>query len=756
MSTSPTLLDGYPVVCHKSDHSAINYKLNGIPQTMRSDVASQYSTIYQGAIKAYTQEATDNGTHPENPVINKLAQDHARKHANAYLSNVVKMVKGYASTGDFVDSKDRFRLEFLMLWEQHAPDAELLDTEQRGELDSDTAKALKRQRRERWQAVRAFCNKEAVTFPSSGSQDSSTGNGAKFNRLVNRDWITKQFSKRSKKGEQHRARCACRIGKHADQAITEEALQDWLQSQRDSIQYMQDTVFISTEDDEVDMMTVYNSSNANPKNRKTKVITLLTGLVNFAEDNGYQFVMITPTAASEHHPAPRQNASGEWALNPKFNTKWQVKYTHNHLNEIFKRVASALDREGVDFFALKGVEAHKDGTPHHHYGFFYKGATLKQIKDIFNWYYREYDQIVKDFHQKGDHKQRNKITLQQGLILRQHLKDTQPGALTRRVNYKVFDPKGDATLTTYIIKDVLGYVVKDVREEGDTDTPETKEQKAKREKQERGAAWASLHGINQFSLIRINASIGIWDELRRIHEPVAGSTQLEAERLACCGTFGTEAHDNPDTRQNPDFCRFMELRRNPVDDCEPVNLTTENEYESDGETLALGSFGDTLERVTGVESKSEGLTVETRPIRWRAVNVPTLLDAMVKHESPPMEPGQFNPDTTDELRALYADLLETARKEKTLHQFGRAVYNWPESPRVGESFEDRARPGVTWEIRNNRTKSPPGDESPGLTEKIPINPEIDLNRAADSDLKQNLPTITGNPASVETLQGVFA
>ncbi len=723
---------------------------------MRSQVCNQYSALYQEAAKNYRHQASDNGTHPDNPVINKLAIDHARQHANAYLTNVVKMVKGCASTGDFMDSKDRLRLEFLMLWEQNTPDTELLEAEQRGELDSDTAKALKRQRRERWKAVRIFCEKQAITFPSNGTQDSSTGNGTKFNKLVSRDWISKQFKKRTKKGEQHRARCACRIGKHADQAITEEAVKAWRQTQQDSVQYMKDTVFISTEDDEVDMMTVYNSSNANPKNRKFKVITLLTGLVRYAENNGYQFVMITPTASSEHHPAPRKNDNGEWVLNPKFNTKWQVKHTHNHLNGIFKRVASALDREGVDFFALKGVEAHKDGTPHHHYGFFYKGATLKQIKDIFNWYYREYDQIVKDFHQKGDHKQRNKITFEQGLILRQHLKDTQPGALTRRVNYKVFDPKGDATLTTYIIKDVLGYVVKDVRDEDDTATPETKEQKAKREKQERGAAWASLHGINQFSLIRVNASIGIWDELRRIHETVEGSTQLEAERLACCGTFGTEAHDNPDTRQHPDFCKFMELRRDPLDDCEPVNLTTENEYESDGETLALGSFGDTLERVTGVESKSEGLTVKTRLIRWRAVNIPTLLDDMVKHEAPPMEPGQFNPDTTDELRALWSSLLETARKEKTLHQFGRAAYNWPISPRVGESFEDRAQPVVTWEIINNRTKSPPDDGPGGNTEKIPIQPENAPQRAADSDLKQSLPTNAGHTTPVANVVEAFA
>lgn len=706
-------VNGYALDCDKLDTATIGYKIMGLPFAMRDLVASQYSNLYRTTLTTYPETVGD-----DNPVIQRLAKNEARTRANAYLASVMQQVKDHVGKETYLETPDRLKLQFLMLWEQHAPDSILLDKEQQDALDDESAKELKRQRLARRNAIKAFLAAENITYPG-GTNDDKNGNGSRYNRLVNRKWLQDQVRVRVGRSSYERARQAGRIGKHkqADLYITEEDYQKYLDSKASAMQYMKDTVFISHEDDEVEMLDVYNSTTANPRNRKTQLMTQVAGMVKYADKHGYAFAMITPTAASEHHPAPRLE-DGEIRVNPRYlaaKPNWTTKKTHEHLNAIAERVFSALDREGVEFYGFKGIEAHKDGTPHHHYGFFYKDVpgNKRKVHSAFAWYFQELDKVVSDGVVLGDvgkYKHRRKMSREQQAAIKQHLHDTQPGAAKRRVTF-VYHDATKGSLSNYILKSLLNYVIKDVADkDADGDAIDlTEKQQDAAARQQRIAAWASLNGIRQFSTIRTGASMGVYQELRRIHSPVEGSVQLEQERLACVGSYGTEQHQDPETRLNADFCRYMELRRNPLDDAEPVELWKVTDTESDNITIKFNEFSDEVGRVQGVRCNEDAntlLEINTRPIKWRAINLPMLIDDLAETELPPTQPGDLiDPDYRAAVTKVWSDIVTTARTDKTVHELARGVYHHPLSPAVGVSFRDRAKPITTWKIRNNPTFS---------------------------------------------------
>lgn len=706
---------GYQVHCDKRDVQTLEYKLQGLPHRLRELTAGQYGAVYRSTFANYTATVGDT-----NPVIEHLAAREARNNANNYLKGVLAHVKAYTGQDGYLTTVERLKLQYLMLWEQHAPDSLLLDKERAGSLDDASANALRQQRLARRKATKAFLAEENLPYPG-GTNDSKDGNGSRHNRLVSDAWLKNALRARLGRSTEERARCAGRVGKHADLYLTEESYQQYLQGKADAMAYMENTVFISHEDDEVEMLDVYNSTTANPRNRKTQLITQVAGMVKFAEKYGYTFVMVTPTAASEHHPAPRKKPDASVidrynpdVLNPKYNPKWTVKKTHGHLNAIAERVFSALDREGVEFYGFKGIEAHKDGTPHHHYGFFYKDVpgNRRKVHATFAWYFQELDQIAKQFGDgQGYYKQRRKMPAKQRAAIKQHLHDTQPGAAKQRVTF-VYPDSSLGSLSNYILKSLLNYVIKDVADIGaDGKAVElTPKQQANIGRQQRVAAWASLNGIRQFTTLRTGASIGVYQELRRIHAPVEGSTQLEQERLACVGSYGTDQHGGADTRVNADFCRYMELRRNPLDGAEAVGLWKVTETESDNITIKFNEYSDEVGRVQGVRCHEDGalLEINTRPIRWRAVNVPMLVDDLANSAMPnagdvgSVVDAGYREATTK----LWADIVATAREQKTLHELARGMYHYPISPKVGIAFRDRAKPVTTWKIRNNPTVLP--------------------------------------------------
>ena len=713
-------VDDAALHCHRHDVGAVNYKLRGLPAFMRDDVARAYSGIYQtgeDTQRYYPDDAADN------PVLAVLAQREARQRANDYLHvhDVVQYANGFKqqtacraeaegviSHDGYTPLSERLRQSAMLLFHLNKPESALLDRAALGGMDTDTEAELKRQWRKCWKVISEFCERENVN-KLSGSYD-LTGKGSRYNRLCSPEWWKPQAKVRMRRDSEHFSIRRGRVGKantllERTPYISEFYFNVWQQSQQDSAAYIADTVLVSDDFDEADLSDIIQAGNANPNNRKLQYATVVNGLVRYAEKHDYQFLFITPTCASEHHRYTTKG--GQVELNPRYVPNWTPRSSHQHLSKIFDRVRSALARAGVEWFAVKGVEAHKDGTPHWHMAFFFQGgeAAFKEVRSVFRWYFLEVDKIVEDAG-KGAAKQRGKITRDQWQAVKQHLRTTQPNALKKRVDFVRHDPKKGATIASYIMKN-LSYVMKNLA--GDVDESDPKECQKASDRQ-RVNAWASFWGIRQIQFMR-SEPVGIYQQLRRIHQPVAGSVQLEQERLACVGTYGTSAHQDETTRVVADFCQFMALRR--ADHVEPVKTMKRVRVDAQGK-IEVNRWGEQREYVAGLKSESEGLEVETKRIRWKIVNTKAIESELIRVANAPKA------DDCDAASAafrannahFYQELMQTAREAGTVHRLLVDNYGWLDRVKPQASLSARAKPVATWKIKNNPTFSDMAGQSP--------------------------------------------
>lgn len=214
---------------------------------------------------------------------------------------------------------------------------------------------------------------------------------------------------------------------------------------------------------------------SNPVIRRTELMTRISGMEEFAGWLGYVGLFLTITTPSRMHA--RRFDTGE--VNPSYtNTRPDVAQRYL-LKKVWAPVQAKLQREGVDYFGLRVVEPHHDGTPHWHMLAFVKPGQ----KDHFVGILRDYA-----------------------------LRDTpdEPGAQERRFTAVPIDPaKGSATgyVAKYIAKNIDGHAVGDDFEADQlTDASETSV---------RVDAWASLWNIRQFQFFGV-PSVTPYRELRRL------------------------------------------------------------------------------------------------------------------------------------------------------------------------------------------------------------------------------------------------
>ena len=703
--------------CRRNDFKAVRYKLRGLPDFMRDDVARGYSELYQTGEDSQRYYPDDE----PNPVLAALAQREARQRANDYLHDVVQYAQGFkqqtacrAQAGGVITHdgytplSERLRQSAMLLFHLNKPESALLDRAAMGGMDTDTEKELKRQWRKCWKVIGEFCERENVNKPS-GAYDLA-GDGPRYNRLCSPEFWKEQAVVRMRRHSEHFSIRRGNVGKAnvlLDRApyITDFHFNVWEQKQQDSAAYIDDTVLVSEDFDEANLSDIIQAGNANPNNRKLQYATIVNGLVKYAEKHSYQFLFITPTCASEHHRYTTKN--GQVELNPRYALTWTPRSSHQHLSKIFDRVRSALARAGIEWYAVKGVEAHKDGTPHWHMAFFFQGgeAAFKEVRSVFRWYFLEVDKIIADVG-KGAAKQRGKITRDQWQTVKQHLRASQPNALKKRVDFVQHDPKKGATIASYIMKN-LSYVMKNLA--GDVDVTDPKALQTASDRK-RVNAWASFWGIRQIQFMR-SEPVGVYQQLRRIHQPVADSTQLEQERLACVGTYGTPAHQDETSRVVADFCQFMELRR--ADHVEPVKPMKRVRVDAQG-NIEVNRWGEQREYVAGLKSDGEGLEIETKRIRWKIVNTKAIEAELVRVANASKADGYdaasaaFRADNT----RFYQELLQTARDAGAVHQLLVEHYGWEDRVKPQASLSARAKPVATWKIKNNPTFSGTVGQSP--------------------------------------------
>lgn len=210
---------------------------------------------------------------------------------------------------------------------------------------------------------------------------------------------------------------------------------------------------------------------ADPKVRKTELMVRARGFEDLAQDLGHVSAFLTVTCPSKYHRC--------YAKTGDKNPNWQG-YTpldgQKYLNDVWVKVRSKLQREGVRFYGFRVAEPQQDGTPHWHLLLFVEPSQ-----------YQVMVKVMRSYALKEDGKEQ--------------------GADKHRFTEVKIDPnKGSATgyIAKYISKNIDGEHL-DQGVYG-----EDPKQAAVRVE-----AWAACWGIRQFQQLG-GCSVTVWRELRRL------------------------------------------------------------------------------------------------------------------------------------------------------------------------------------------------------------------------------------------------
>jgi hypothetical protein len=236
---------------------------------------------------------------------------------------------------------------------------------------------------------------------------------------------------------------------------------------------------------------------SNPVNKRNELMCRLSGMEIYADKKGYKAVFVTITTPSRMHAVLRSGKA-----NPKFDGTDPTQ-SHNFLCGQWAKSRASLARNEIDYFGMRVVEPHHDGTPHWHLLVFVKPAQLKTLCATLEHYALEVD---------GD----------------------ELGASKHRFTVEKIDKsKGSAVgyIAKYIAKNIDGYGV-DKDHYG----------KPANESAERICEWSGVHGIRQFQQFG-GPSVTVWREARRI----ALNTQIDSPLLSVLSAADTG-----------DWCAFIE------------------------------------------------------------------------------------------------------------------------------------------------------------------------------------------------------
>lgn len=266
------------------------------------------------------------------------------------------------------------------------------------------------------------------------------------------------------------------------------------------------------------------ASVANPRIRRGELMTRVAGFEAFAKGAGHVSEFWTATCPSRMH---KMRAS-DGRENRKYDGT-TPRDAHKYLGKCWARFRAAIARRELRIYGFRIAEPHHDGTPHWHLLIF-----------------------SPEWLSTG----RRAIGRLRALFRRYFLEDssTERGARERRCEFKRIDmARGSAAayIAKYIAKNIdgCGYQVQGDFETGAAIMPGA-----------RVEAWASTWGIRQFQQVG-GPPVGVWRELRRLHDDGEYSDKVEAARVAAdCGTIKGHADDGA----AGNWRRFVEIMGGPT------------------------------------------------------------------------------------------------------------------------------------------------------------------------------------------------
>jgi len=341
------------------------------------------------------------------------------------------------------------------------------------------------------EAIEAFCTSHDVAPP----EKKRTSLRGRLRRVRSISWWTrrlfKRFSRSAENGLRHSgfisrtSQLYCSHAGVAARSRRAEILSRWIDN----------TCVVSDAGDSLALRRVYDSSTANPTNRRHELMTRLRGMDELAQAENLAADFYTLTLPSKYHAVHHH---GE--MNDTFNGA-TVRDGQLQLRLLWTRFRAAAAKEDIFYYGMRVAEPHHDGTAHWHMVLYTLEDSRERVRELLRKYWLSED-------------------------------GNEPGALEHRIRIMACDrAMGTAAgyLAKYVAKNIDGYEVGPDYESADTEkaAPEMDATQSAG----RVLTWAWLHGIRQFQFFGI-ARVGLWRELRRLHDPVEESPALEAARAA--------------------------------------------------------------------------------------------------------------------------------------------------------------------------------------------------------------------------------
>jgi hypothetical protein len=254
--------------------------------------------------------------------------------------------------------------------------------------------------------------------------------------------------------------------------VSKDVLQ-WSREQKTAqSNFLQSLELVNEAGEVIDLYEMWKKSSAHPDKRRIELMVRIRGLQELAQSESWGCDFVTWTAPSKYHATSR-----------KYNGASPRK-TNRYLCAQWQKCRAKMDRVGIEWYGVRVVEPHQDGTPHWHLLCFMPKAQRDTARAIMREYGLEHD---------GDEKgaQKNRITFE-------HIDlDSATGGA---VGY----------IAKYISKNINARHVSN--EASDEDPNVNLEENA-----ERVTAWAQCWRLRQFQFFG-SAAVTVYRELRRYGE----------------------------------------------------------------------------------------------------------------------------------------------------------------------------------------------------------------------------------------------
>ncbi len=482
----------------------------------------------------------------------------------------------------------------------------------------------------------------APLFPKEETDPNSKNSQASaIKRMGSQEWWERRLQKHHARLNESAAIRSGKVYRKGEVYVSDKTVGKYADKQMEAKAWLDASVLISDENEEVKLADVVDASVANPYNRFAEYMTRVKGMEAIAdrepvnpdlikalpyrmtygaggfrsdvskldaiasEENTIVKIAFALTVPSRFHPYRKTNNG--YIKNPKYDNS-TPKDAQAWLQETWGLTTREWERKDspIDAYGFKVLEVHHAGTVHNHLAIYVRAEDCQRLINLF------YEKAL-----RGD-------------------EGKEAGALKHRLNWKIMASEGGMVnyMTKYISKGITG-----------ADFEDLQAGEASHDTLIRIMAHRSLWGVRQFAFYR-SPSVTVWRELRRLREQEQENPVIELARQAAINSDWAAYVDAQGGA-------FLSMRDRPI------KALVEIQKDAKGDAL-LNQYGERLDSIKGIEA--DGVKVITRTKKWALLNVEalkSLLEAQYK---------RLSGSSADDLGNGLNDVIARAMDSKKIHK----------------------------------------------------------------------------------------